>query len=70
MAKTSRGVGGRRVMGTDAGGGVDACLGRETSGTAPSEAAFSLAELSKTRDLILLPRKDFLHERLQEAHAR
>lgn len=35
-----------------------------------TRSAFSLTELSKTRDLILLPRKDFLHERLQEAHAR
>ena len=33
-------------------------------------ASRSLTELSKERDLILCPRKDFLQERLQAEHAR
>ena len=65
--KKKRGVEGRGVVPST---GVGVWLGRGVTSAASGAVNFSLTELSKARDLILLPRKDFLHERLQEAHAR
>ena len=72
VAKTSRGgVEGRGVVdGPSVKTRVGVRIGPGTVGAAFGAAVLSLTELSKMRDLILLPRKDFLQDRLQEAHAR